>query len=102
MEDAYDEEHWTDGGYCRPYCLPMWSIYNNVTDQCTCLDGSPMNDIGYCCPNDYESNDLGVCGCEHENEERLCASNLPDAEEGDCACVCKAPYTRNSYDHCCG
>jgi len=38
-----------------------------------------MNNEGYCCPNDYESDHLGVCGCEHENEERLCPSKLPNA-----------------------
>ena len=61
-----------------------------------------MNNEGYCCESDYMSNHLGVCECEHENEERLHASRVPGAEEGVDECVCKAPYTRNSYDHCCG
>jgi hypothetical protein len=59
-----------------------------------------MNNEGYCCPSDYMSDHLGICGCEHENEERLTPSRLPDTDEAEC--VCKAPYTRNSYGHCCG
>ena len=61
-----------------------------------------MNNEGFCCEHDYESDINGICGCEHENEERLCASRLPESEICEDECVCITPYTRNSYGHCCG
>jgi len=63
---------------------------------------SEPNDMGYCCPGNFMSNELtGICGCEHENEERLCRSRNPDTECSD-ECVCVSPYTRNSWGQCCG